>query len=75
MTIAPMPRDSVKNECPSASRTLDHSSSAKLGRNRNRSASPAPGMRRALTSMSARITSNTGINKRATRSMPLPMPR
>ena len=73
--IAPMPSESVKNACPSASRTLLGSSSAKFGLNRKLRASPDPSIPSALTSSSKRIPKRIGKKIRATRSIPFWIPK
>ena len=75
VTIAPMPSESVKNEWPSASRTLPPSNSPKLGRKMNPIASPAPSILKAETRSKTRIPKRIGRKTRAMRSIPFWTPK
>ena len=74
MTIVPMPIESEKNACPSATSTVEGVTFEKSGRKRNRTPSPPPGISSEWIDSAIRITNSSGISTLAERSMPFCTP-
>ena len=74
MTIVPMPIESEKKACPSATSTVEGVTFEKSGRNRNRSPSSPPGISSEWIDSAIRMTNSRGISTFAERSMPFCTP-